>query len=220
MGISGKSLFVAALAIGAFAGWPAQTQTTDMTFFATSVGGGDGANLGGLEGADAHCLNLAEAVGAGAKTWRAYLSTQGVGGGEAVNARDRIGTGPWHNAEGVEIAANVDALHTEGANNIQKSTALTEAGGIVNGRGDSPNQHDMLTGTQQDGMAGTGENQTCDDWTSNGAGTAIVGHTDLQGNTRGLNLWNYSHGSRGCSQSNLVGTGGAGLFYCFAIREG
>jgi hypothetical protein len=220
MGISARSLFVSALAVGALAGWPAQTQTPDMTFFATSVGVGDGANLGGLEGADAHCLRLAEAVGAGAKPWRAYLSTQGVGGGEAVNARDRIGPGPWHNAEGVEIAATVDALHTEGVNNIQKSTALTEAGGVVNGRGDSPNQHDMLTGTQQDGIAFAGGNMTCDDWTSNGAGTAFVGHTDLQGNTRGPNLWNYSHASAGCSQANLVRTGGAGLFYCFAINEG
>ena len=151
MGISAKSLFVAALAAGALAGWPAQTQTPDMTFFVTSVGGGDGANLGGLAGADAHCLSLADAVGAGAKPWRAYLSTQGVGGGPVVNARDRIGPGPWHNAAGVEVAATVDALHT--ANNLNKQTALNELGGIVNGRGDTPNQHDILTGTQEDGTA-------------------------------------------------------------------
>ena len=218
MGISAKSLFVAALAAGALAGWPAQTQTPDMTFFVTSVGGGDGANLGGLAGADAHCLRLADAVGAGAKPWRAYLSTQGVGGGAVVNARDRIGPGPWHNAAGVEVAATVDALHT--ANNLNKQTALNELGGIVNGRGDTPNQHDILTGTQEDGTAFAGDNQTCNDWTSNGAGTAMVGHSDLTGNTRGPNLWNLSHGSAGCSQANLVRTGGAGLFYCFAINEG
>ncbi len=214
-----KSLFVASLVAGAFAGWPAQTQTPDMTFFATSVGVGNGANLGGLEGADAHCLRLAEVVGAGAKPWRAYLSTQGVGGGGAVNARDRIGPGPWINAKGVEIAATIDALHTE-PNNINKATALTEAGRVVNGRGDSPNQHDMLTGSQQDGTAFSGDNMTCDDWTSNGAGTAMLGHTDLTGNSSGINFWNFSHGSRGCSQSDLVRTGGAGLFYCFAINEG
>lgn len=187
--------------------------TGEPSFFATSVGLGDGANLGGLEGADAHCQSLAAAVGWGGKTWRAYLSTQGEG---AVNARDRIGTGPWYNAKGELIAADVAALHTE-PNLINKQTALSEAGNMINGRGDTPNQHDMLTGSQQDGTAfAAGADMTCGNWTSNAAGSAMMGHTDLQGNPSGINFWNFSHGSRGCSQDNLVSTGGAGLFYCFA----
>ncbi len=187
-----------------------------MSFFVTSVGKGDGANLGGIAGADAHCQTLATAAGAGSRTWRAYLSAQAAGAETAVNARDRIGAGPWFNAKGVEIAANVAALHAE-TNAINKDTALNETGGIVNGRGDTPNQHDMLTGTQRDGTAFAGaDNMTCGNWTSNAAGTAMLGHHDLIGNSQGINFWNFSHGSRGCSQENLVQTGGAGLFYCFA----
>ncbi len=193
-------------------GAPAQNYApAGMTFFITSVGAGDGANLSGLAGADAHCQSLAAAAGAGARTWRAYLSTDGAGG---VNARDRIGAGPWVNATGVVIANNLDGLHA-GPNNIAKATALNELGAIVNGRGDNPNIHDILTGTNQDGTVAVG--MTCGNWTSNGQGAAIVGHHDLQGNSAGINFWNYSHGTRGCSQQGLVSTGGAGLLYCFAI---
>ncbi len=193
----------------------AQEVTPEMSFFVTSVGVGDGANLGGLEGADAHCQALAEAAGAGDKTWAAYLSTQGEG---AVNARDRIGQGPWVNARGTQIAADVEELHSE-ANGITKDTALSERGEVVNGRGDEPNMHDILTGSQQDGTAfAEGADMTCGNWTSNGAGSAMVGHHDLIGNPEGINFWNFSHGSRGCSQEDLVGTGGAGLFYCFAVN--
>ncbi len=201
--ISGATLTVA----GTIA---AKAQDAEMTFFITSAGSGDGANLGGLEGADAICQRLAEAAGATDKTWRAYLSTS------TVNARDRIGAGPWHNVKGVLIANNLDDLHAD-ANAISKETGLTEAGNPVNGRGDEPNQHDILTGTQQDGTAfPAGADMTCGNWTSNGQGSAMMGHTDLQGNPAGINFWNFSHGSRGCSQENLVSTGGAGLFYCFA----
>ncbi|MCC6983304.1 MAG: hypothetical protein IT535_08540 [Bauldia sp.] len=206
---------VAALTVLGFG--PAQAQapaeTGDPSFFITSVGLGDGANLGGIEGADAHCQSLAAAAGWGGATWRAYLSTQGEG---AVNARDRIGSGPWYNAAGALVAADVAALHTE-PNNINKELALNELGNLVNGRGDTPNEHDILTGSQQDGTAfAAGEDMTCSNWTSNGEGSAMMGHHDLQGNPAGINFWNFSHGSRGCSQENLVGTGGAGLFYCFA----
>jgi hypothetical protein len=191
----------------------AQAQDSQMGFFVTSVGVGDGANLGGLAGADAHCQKLAEAAGAGSRAWRAYLSTSGDG---AENARDRIGAGPWLNAKGVEIAANVGELHTE-PNKINKETALDENGQTVKGRGDEPNQHDILTGSQQDGTAfPAGEDRTCSNWTSNGEGSAMVGHHDLTGNPQGINFWNFSHPSRGCSQQNLVDTGGAGLLYCFA----
>ncbi len=200
------------LALASMQGAAAQ-DAAEMSFFVTSVGLGDGANLGGLEGADAHCQALAEAAGAGERTWRAYLSTSGE---DAVNARDRIGAGPWVNAAGVEIAANVEALHTE-PNNINKETALDENGMMVKGRGDEPNQHDILTGTQQDGTAfPAGEDMTCSNWTSNSEGAAMVGHHDLIGNPQNINFWNFSHPSRGCSQQNLVDTGGAGLFYCFA----
>jgi hypothetical protein len=191
----------------------ALAQDNSMSFFVTSVGPGQGADLGGLEGADAHCQALAEAAGAGGKTWRAYLSTSGEGG---VNARDRIGAGPWVNAKGVEIAASVDELHAE-TNKINKETALDESGNTVKGRGDEPNQHDILTGSQRDGTAfAAGEDMTCGNWTSSGEGAAMTGHHDLIGNPQGINFWNFSHASRGCSQENLVGTGGAGLFYCFA----
>ncbi len=191
----------------------ASAQDNPMSFFVTSAGPGKGGDLGGLEGADAHCQALAEAAGAGGKTWRAYLSTSGEG---AVNARDRIGSGPWVNAKGVEIAANVDELHAE-TNKINKETALDERGQPVKGRGDDPNQHDILTGSQRDGTAfAAGEDMTCGNWTSSGEGAAMTGHHDLIGNPQGINFWNFSHASRGCSQEDLVGTGGAGLFYCFA----
>ena len=192
--------------------------SSDMTCFVTSVGSGSGADLGGLEGADQHCQELAEAAGAGDHTWRAYLSTQEGDGEPAVNARDRIGTGPWQNAEGVVIASDVEELH--GENNLNKETALTEAGEVVNGRGDSPNRHDILTGSQPDGTAFDGsEDRTCSNWTSSGEGAAMVGHHDRQGlrDDAPSRSWNASHPSRGgCSQEALEGTGGAGLFYCFA----
>ena len=212
-----RTAAVAAAAMGVLAVWPAQSQAPGMSFFLTSVGLGDGANLGGLSGADEHCNFLAAAVGEGDRTWRAYLSTQGM---DAVNARDRIGPGPWHNAEGVEVAANVDDLHAEDGNNINKQTALNEMGEVVAGRGDTPNRHDILTGSQRNGMAfPEDDDMTCGNWTSNADGAAMVGHHDLTGNPSGINFWNFSHPSRGCSQDNLVRTGGDGLFYCFAINE-
>jgi hypothetical protein len=197
----------------------AQAQDSGMTFFVTSVGTGDGADLGGLEGADRHCQELAQAAGVGSRVWRAYLSTQGSGGGAAVNARDRVGGGPWRNAEGVVIARDVEELH--GDNNLTKETALTEQGRQVNGRGDTPNTHDILTGSQPDGTAFAGaEDRTCSDWTSDGAeGAAMVGHHDRRGlrDDTPSRSWNSSHPTRGgCSQEALRGTGGAGLFYCFA----
>ena len=191
-----------------------------MSFFVTSVGKGDGANLGGIEGADAYCQSLAAAAGGGNKTWHAYLSTQGPG---AVNARDRIGAGPWFNANGARIAQNVGDLHGDTieqarvGNALGKQFALTEKKGIVNGVGDMPNTHDALTGSTPDGRAFTdGMDHTCNNWTSNNMGTAQLGHTDRQGG--GNTSWNSAHASRGCSQPNLVSTGGAGLFYCFAIN--
>jgi hypothetical protein len=196
---------------------PAQAQQSTMSFFITSVGLGNGGNLGGLSGADQHCQSLATAAGARGKTWHAYLSTQGAGG---VNAKDRIGKGPWVNAKGVQIAANVAELHGD-KNNINKQTALDEKGGQVKGRGETPNQHDMLTGTQQDGSAVPGpDDATCSNWTSSadGQGGAVVGHHDLIGNTNGPNFWNYSHKTPGCAPANLQRVGGAGLFYCFAVN--
>jgi hypothetical protein len=192
-----------------------------MTFFVTSAGSGKGADLGGIEGADRHCQQLAQAAGAGSKTWRAYLSTQGSG---AVNAKDRIGAGPWQNAKGEVIATNVADLH--GANNkIGKQTALTEKGAPINGRGDTPNMHDILTGSQADGTAfAAGDDRTCKNWTSSGEGAAMVGHHDRTGldDSAAAKSWNTSHPSRGqgggCSQDALKGTGGAGLFYCFATN--
>jgi len=206
---------VAALTLAA--GSPAFSQQTDMDFFVTSVGLGKGGDLGGLAGADAHCQALAQSVGAGGKTWRAYLSTQGAGG---VNAKDRIGKGPWKNAKGFVIASNIDELHTL-TYKINKTTALNEKGNFVNGRGDTPNQHDTLTGTQQDGTAVPGsDDATCGNWTSSadGQGGAVVGHTDLVGNSQGINFWNYSHKTPGCAPANLQRVGGAGLFYCFAAN--
>jgi hypothetical protein len=202
---------------------PAQAQQTPMTFFLTSAGPGKGADLGGLEGADRHCQTLAQAVGAGGHTWRAYLSTQAVGGAQAVNARDRIGRGPWQNATGVTIAKDVDELH--GTNHLTKQTALTEKGEMVNGRGDTPNRHDILTGSMPDGRAfPPGEDRTCKNWTSNAQGAAMVGHHDRMGrrDDDASKSWNSSHPSRGpdggCSQADLRSTGGDGLFYCFAAN--
>lgn len=197
----------------------AQAQTSaDMSFFVTSVGPGKGADLGGLAGADRHCQALAEAVGAGGKTWRAYLSTQAANGQPAVNARDRIGQGPWVNAKGVVIASDVAALH--GDNNISKETALTEKGEAVSGRGDRPNRHDILTGSEADGTTFSGaEDRTCGNWTTSGTdGAAMVGHHDRRGldEEPPAKSWNSSHSSRGCSQETLRATGGDGLFYCFA----
>jgi hypothetical protein len=194
-----------------------------MTFFVTSVGIGKGADLGGLTGADAHCQALATAGGAGNRTWRAYLSTQAADGQPAVNARDRIGHGPWQNAKGVVVAKNVDELH--GENNLTKQTSLNEKGGVVNGRGDTPNMHDALTGTQADGRAfPPGEDRTCKNWTSSTQGAAMLGHIDRSGISEdpAQKSWNSAHPSRGseggCSQADLRSTGGAGLFYCFAAN--
>ena len=197
---------------------PAQAPPPPMSFFVTSVGSGQGANLGGLAGADKHCQTLATAAGSTGKTWRAYLSTQGAG---AVNARDRIGKGPWFNARGARIAQDVTELHGDTLDqarrgtNLTKVTAVTEKGDTVNGVGDKPNTHDMLTGSQLDGNAFTDAmDHTCNNWTSNATGTAQLGHHDRTGG--GGTSWNSQHASKGCSQENLVATGGAGLFYCFA----
>jgi hypothetical protein len=188
-----------------------------MTFFVTSVPIGNGGNLGGIAGADAHCQMLAAAAGAGNKTWRAYLSTQGPG---AVNARDRIGAGPWHNAKGVRVAANVADLHGDNErdrNYLFKETALDEKGNPVKGRGDQPNQHDMLTGSDSLGRAfPAGTDRTCNNWSSNSSGNAMLGHHDRSGGN--TTSWNSAHPSRSCSQPDLVATGGAGLFYCFATN--
>src|SRR5688572_22066832 len=186
----------------------------NMSFFITSAGSGNGANLGGLAGADAICQRLAGAVGAGAKTWRAYLSASASGNQAAVNARDRIGRGPWQNAKGVVVAQSVDDLHSD-KNTLGKENSLTEKGAMVNGRGDTPNTHDILTGSGLDGRALPGE-LTCNNWTSGAAGSAQVGHHDKQGGGQNPTSWNSAHASSGCSQANLVSTGGAGLFYCFA----
>ena len=206
----------AAAAAALLSAAPATAQQANMSFFITSAGPGNGANLGGLEGADRHCQTLAAAAGAGARTWRAYLSTQGA---NAVNARDRIGRGPWQNARGVVIAKDVAELH--GQNNITKQTALTETGAVVNGRGDTPNMHDILTGSQADGTAFTGtDDRTCGNWTKSGDGNAMVGHHDRAGlDTSPPALsWNTSHPTRACNIDALKATGGNGLFYCFAAN--
>jgi len=193
----------------------------NMTFFVTSVGKGNGADLGGLEGADAHCSALAKAAGSKRANWKAYLSTTAPGGDAGVNARDRIGRGPWRNAKGVVVAKSVADLHSA-KNNLTKQTALNEKGEVVNGNGDSPNQHDMLTGSDSAGMYSTaGGDTTCGNWSKSGEGSAILGHHDrigLKKESWHMKSWNSSHGSRGCSQENLVSTGGAGLFYCFAAK--
>jgi hypothetical protein len=210
---------LACVALFALAGGGAEAQQANMSFFLTSAGSGKGADLGGLAGADRHCQALAQAAGAGAKSWRAYLSTQAAGGAAAVNARDRIGRGPWQNAKGVVVAKDVAELH--GANNLTKQTVLNEKGEMVNGRGDTPNMHDILTGSQLDGTAfPAGEDRTCGNWTKSGAdGAVMVGHHDRTGldDSPPAKSWNTSHLSRGgCSQDALKSTGGAGLFYCFA----
>lgn len=195
----------------------AQEPAADMSFFITSEGSGDGANLGGLEGADAHCAALAADAGSARKEWRAYLSTRAVDGEEAVNARERIGAGPWHNAKGVKVADSVAHLHSEN-NRLNKDNSLTEHGETVNGRGDEPNMHDILTGSRKDGTAfGDEADHSCGNWTSNGSeGSAEVGHHDRTGGGHDPTSWNSAHGSRGCSQENLEATGGYGLYYCFA----
>lgn len=190
----------------------ASAQDNTMSFFVTSVGSGKGANLGGLEGADAHCKSLAEAAGVTGKSWHAYLSTSDT------DARDRIGKGPWFNAKGQKIADDVASLHGD-ANNINKETALDEKGNVINGRGDMPNRHDMLTGSKPDGTRIA--DQTCSNWTSDGEGAAMMGHHDRKGldDSVAAKSWNSSHASRGgCGQQALKGTGGDGLFYCFAVN--
>jgi hypothetical protein len=195
-------------------------QQAAMSFFVTSAGKGDGANLGGLEGADAHCQALAKAAGSTKTNWKAYLSTTAPGGEAGVNARDRIGKGPWQNAKGTIVAKGVDDLHSD-ATNVTKQTALTEKGEAVSGRGDAVNMHDILTGSDPLGMYSTsGGDTTCGNWTKNVEGSAIVGHHDRAGlkDTRHMKSWNSSHGSAGCGQDALKRTGGAGLFYCFAAE--
>jgi hypothetical protein len=201
---------------------PAQAQQANsMTFFVTSAGPGKGADLGGLAGADAHCGKLAQAAGSTGKTWHAYLSTQGA---NAVNARDRIGKGPWTNAKGAVVAKSVDDLHSD-ANNITKQTNLSEKGEVTNGRGDTPNRHDIMTGSTPEGRAfPAGEDRTCNNWTSSTTGSAMLGHSDRQGlkDDAPSKSWNSSHPSRGpdggCSQNDLKSTGGDGLLYCFAVN--
>jgi hypothetical protein len=190
-----------------------------MSFFVTSANPGKGADFGGLAGADKYCQSLATGAGAGSRTWRAYLSTTAAGGSAAVNARDRIGTGPWYNAKGELVASSVDELH--GSNKLTKQTALSEKGEPIKGRGDSPNEHDILTGSQPDGRAfAGGADQTCGNWTKSGDGAAMVGHHDRLGlrDDEPSRSWNSSHPSRGCSQDNLKSSGGAGLLYCFATN--
>ncbi|MCA1402279.1 lectin [Bradyrhizobium sp. BRP56] len=204
---------------------PAAAQTADTSFFLTSNGIGNGGNLGGLAGADNHCQTLAQAAGFGApKTWRAYLSTQAADGKAAENARDRIGKGPWKNVKGVVVAKDVADLHSAG-NNLTKQTALSEKGEVVNGAGDTPNRHDVLTGSQADGTAfAAGEDRTCKNWTSSTQGAAMLGHFDRKGlrDDEPSKSWNTSHPSRGpdggCSQADLKSTGGDGLLYCFAAN--
>ncbi|MBR1219807.1 lectin [Bradyrhizobium sp. U87765 SZCCT0131] len=213
----------AAVALLAIAATPSSAQQAAMTFFVTSAGIGNGGNLGGLAGADNHCQTLAQAAGAGTKTWRAYLSTQAADGKTAINARDRIGKGPWQNAKGVVVAKDVAELH--GDNNLTKQTVLNEKGEMNNGRGDTPNRHDVLTGSQPDGTAFAGaDDRTCKNWTSSTQGSAMVGHSDRTGldESAPAKSWNSSHPSRGpdggCSQADLKSTGGDGLLYCFAAN--
>jgi len=209
-------VFVAALAAGMA---PAvQAQQSDMSFFVTSAGKGNGADLGGLEGADAHCNTLAKAAGSNKSNWRAYLSTTMPGGDAGVSARDRIGKGPWKNAKGVVVAKDVADLHSAN-NNLTKQTALNEKGETISGRGDPVNVHDILTGSDPQGNFSTaGGDTTCGNWTKSGDGSAIVGHHDRAGlkDTWHMKSWNSSHGSRGCSQDQLKASGGGGLLYCFA----
>jgi hypothetical protein len=197
-------------------------QQNAMSFFLTSVNPGKGADLGGLSGADQYCQSLASSAGAGGKTWRAYLSAAASSSGPAVNARDRVGSGPWQNAKGEVIAKSVDELH--GANNLNKQTAITEKGEVISGRGDAVNQHDILTGSDAEGRlamaSSAGGDTTCGNWTKSGEGSAFVGHHDRVGlnESAPMKSWNASHGSRGCSLDALKSTGGSGLFYCFAAN--
>ena len=200
----------------------AQDKDTSMSFFVTSVGPGNGANLGGLEGADSYCQKLAAGTGATKGNWRAYLSSSAADGKAAVNARDRIGKGPWYNAKGVKVAESVENLHSE-KNNLNKETALDEKGNRVNARGDKPNKHDILTGSQADGTALPNDpNLTCQNWTVGNstklAGAAQVGHHDREGNSPEGVSWNSAHASRGCGQEDLMSSGGDGLIYCFLAR--
>jgi hypothetical protein len=220
----GSSLVFAADTVAPPVPAPAKAPQQPISFFVTSEGAGNGADLGGLAGADAHCQKLATAVGAGSKTWHAYLSTQAANGQPAVNARDRIGSGPWYNARGVQVAKDVADLHGDSidaarlGNNLSRTTALTEKNESVKGAGDTPNQHDILTGSLPDGRAfSDAADHTCKNYTSSAAdGSAQVGHFDRTG---GGNIsWNSAHPSRGCGQENLVKTGGAGLLYCFATN--
>jgi hypothetical protein len=221
MSLIRKGLLTAAVALSlAGAVTPALADAADMSFFVTSAGKGDGANLGGLDGADAHCAALAKAAGSAQTNWKAYLSATGQGGEAGVNARDRIGKGPWKNVSGAVVANTVDELHGDAAN-LTKDTALSEKGEKVMGRGDATNMHDILTGSDPAGLYSTaGGDTTCGNWTKNTEGSAIVGHHDRVGlkDSRHMKSWNSSHGSRGCSQDNLKGTGGAGLFYCFVAN--
>ena len=221
--MSRACLAIAAVSIVSGLAQPAYAQGAGTTFFVTSTGIGTGGNLGGLAGADNYCQTLAQAAGAGARTWRAYLSTQAADGKPAENARDRIGKGPWQNAKGVAVAKDVAELH--GANNLTKQTALSEKGDVINGRGDTPNRHDVLTGSQPDGTAfASADDRTCKNWTSSTQGAAMVGHSDRIGlrDDDASKSWNSSHPSRGpdggCSQADLKSTGGDALFYCFAAN--
>jgi len=224
MTIVSRVCLVTAVSLAAFAAQPALAQSGSASFFLTSAGPGKGADLGGIEGADKHCQSLAQATGAGTRTWHAYLSTQAADGKSAVNAKDRIGKGPWQNVKGVVIAKDVADLHSAG-NNLTKQTALSEKGDVINGRGDTPNRHDVLTGSQPDGTAFAPEtDRTCKNWTSSTQGAAMVGHSDRIGlrDDDASKSWNSSHPSRGpdggCSQADLKSTGGDGLLYCFAVN--
>jgi len=214
------SLFaILALAVGGDTTPLPQNADPRMSFFITSVGPGQGANLGGLAGADAHCQRLATSVGVANKTWRAYLSTSAASGATtagAVHAKYRIGSGPWYNAKGVMVARDVEDLHSDN-NKLSKENSLTEKGEVSNGRGDTPNRHDILTGSQLNGTAfPAGADNTCQNWTSSTTGSARLGHHDRQGGGDNPSSWNSAHGSSGCSQQNLQSTGGDGLFYCFS----
>jgi hypothetical protein len=223
----GLALMLTAFSIAVYAS--AQEQKPQMSFFVTSVGTGNGANLGGLAGADAFCQKLAAAAGAGNRTWHAYLSTSASDGKPAVNAHDRIGNGPWYNAKGEKIADNLADLHADennisDKNHIRRETALDEKGNRVNGHGDKPNKHDILTGSKYDGTAyPPGEDMTCSNWTAGNStklpGKAQLGHHDRHGLTPTSGLsWNSAHASRGCGREDLISSGGAGLFYCFAVK--
>jgi hypothetical protein len=214
----GSLLLAAVATVGLGLTTTAQAQQAEMSFFVSSAGKGNGADLGGVAGADAHCQALAAAAGSPSANWRAYLSTTEPGGNAGVNARERIGNGPWKNAKGVVVATNLDNLHSASVN-ITKQTALTEKGEGIGGSGDPVNAHDILTGSDPQGNYSTaGGDTTCGNWTKSGDGSAIVGHHDRSGlgkTTRHMTSWNSSHGSRGCSQDQLKASGGAGMIYCF-----